>query len=258
MFSLPQRQYAFLLALITIFCLSISANAQKRRPAQRLPQPTEKKSGSATAVVIDERISLLLPEPNIYAIPIERMRRGRDVQILSSKAIEGLTFYRVTISKNQSGWVLADALATKIRRGDDERLARLIQSSEAFDQIERMIIFIKMFPNSPLRPTILLLLGDVMEETAKKISSEANKRLDKNEMTACGAPIYTYFLNYTSLDRYRKMGIGFIFNSAVKQIHYDGVFWDEIIKKFPESKEATEAKKRVESLKQKMALVKQT
>lgn len=262
MFSLPQRRTAVLLPLVVLIGFSTTIYAQTKRPSLRIQLPqqkTQKKQTSpSSAVVIDERLSLLLPQPNIYAVPIERMRRGRELQISADKIVEGLTFYRVSISKNKVGWVQSEALATKIRRGDDERLARLIQSSEGFDQIERIMIFLKTFPNSALRPTILLLLGDVMEETAKKISSEAGKRLDKNEMSASGAPLHSFYLNYTSLDRYRRLGIGFIFNSAVKRIHYDGVFWDEIIKKYPTTNEAAEAKKRLDSLRQKMATVKQT
>jgi hypothetical protein len=55
-----------------------------------------------------------------------------------------------------------------------------------------------------------------------------------------------------SLDRYRKLGILFLFNGATRTYHYDGASWKEIVEKFPTSAEAVEAKKRLESLKTKM------
>jgi hypothetical protein len=71
-------------------------------------------------------------------------------------------------------------------------------------------------------------------------------------MAASGAPLHSFYLNYVSLDRYRKLGITFLFNIATKQFHYDGAAWDEIIKKFPTSSEVEEAKKRLDSLKEKL------
>ena len=40
-----------------------------------------------------------------------------------------------------------------------------------------------------------------------KLSKEANSRLKRAEMAATGAPLHSYFLNFVSLDRYRKLGI---------------------------------------------------
>ena len=54
------------------------------------------------------------------------------------------------------------------------------------------------------------------------------------------------------LDRYRKLGIVFLFNSAAKQFHYDGASWKEIVAKFSSSTEAAEAQKRLDTLKVKM------
>jgi outer membrane protein assembly factor BamD (BamD/ComL family) len=55
-----------------------------------------------------------------------------------------------------------------------------------------------------------------------------------------------------SLDRYRKLGAVFIFNSATRQFHYDGADWKQIIAKFPMSPQAAEAKKRLDTLNLKM------
>ena len=71
-------------------------------------------------------------------------------------------------------------------------------------------------------------------------------------MSASGAPVYSYYLNFVSLDRYRKLGIIFLFNAATRSFHYDGASWKEIADKYPQSNEAIEARKRLDSLKQKM------
>ena len=138
------------------------------------------------------------------------------------------------------------------RRGDDERLARLVQSSEDFDQIERATIFLENFPKSSLRPAMLLLFGDLIEEAAATLAREAARRLNRREMSATGAPLHSFYLNYTSLDRYRRLGVNFVFNPNTKMLHYDGASWREIIAKFPKSTEAAEAQKRLDSLKEKM------
>ena len=75
-------------------------------------------------------------------------------------------------------------------------------------------------------------------------------------MAASGAPLHSFYLNYVSLDRYKRLGINFLFNPNAKLFHYDGANWREIIKKSPQSNEAAEAQKRLDSLKEKMEAVK--
>jgi hypothetical protein len=158
----------------------------------------------------------------------------------------------VIVPPRNYGWVQAEAVIGKNRKGEDERLAKLVQASEGFEQIERAVIYLDNFPNSPLRPAILLLLGDLVEEATGKLSRDATRQLVNREMSASGAPLFSFYLNHSSLDRYRKLGINFWFNSSTKLYHYNGVFWDEIVKKYPKSSEAEEAKKRLDSLKTKM------
>lgn len=239
--------------LVSLFSTS-SIEAQRRRSSS----PPNKNSAAAAplinkAVVVDERLAVLRSAPSFFAQIVQRMRRGRAVTINGVKEADGVTFYRVLASPNNNGWVQAEALAGQFRRGDDARLAKLIQASEGFEQIERAQIFLETFPDSTLRPAILLLLGDLMEETALRLSNEATRRLDRREMAASGAPMHSFYLNYTSLDRYRRLGINFAFNSNTKLFHYDGANWREIIKKFPKSAEAVEAQKRLDAMKEKMA-----
>ena len=250
----------FSIFLLIFIVFTASAEAQKRRAVSKLKRnpgvaqkPAEK---SNTAIVIDESLSVLRSAPSLFAMPLQRMRRGRIVSISGSKEADGVIFYRVTALPNNSGWVQSEAVVGKFRRGDDERLVKLVQSSEGFEQIERAQIFLDTFDNSPLRPTILLLLGDLMEESALKLSGEAAKKLDRREMAASGAPLHSFYLNYTSLDRYRKINVNFLFNSKTNNFHYDGASWREIVEKFPKSPEAAEAQKRLDLLKEKMQTVK--
>ena len=54
-------------------------------------------------------------------------------------------------------------------------------------------------------------------------------------MAATGAPLHSFYLNFVSLDRYRKFGIVFLFNTKTKTFHYDGASWQEIVRKFPKA-----------------------
>jgi hypothetical protein len=254
------KKLSFLAAALFLVFLAFAApaEAQKKRRIAPIKKPisaaqTPRENLNATVIVVDERLAVLRAQPSLYAAPIQRMRRGRQILVSGAREADGVRFYRVNLSTEGAGWVQADAVIGKSRRGDDERLARLVQGSSGFDQIERAQIFLENFPTSPLRPAILLLYGDVAEEAAATLSREASRRLDRREMNSSGAPLHSFYLNYTSLDRYRRLGINFLFNSATKTFHYDGAAWREIIAKFPKATEAAEAQKRLDALKEKMA-----
>lgn len=236
-------------AVICLAIFSFETFAQKRRSANAPSKPRE--IGS-TATVMDETLSVLRQKPSLFAVPLQRMRRGRIVKILGITEADGVKFYRVTALPSGVGWVQADAVFGKFRAGDDERLARLVQSMSGFDQVEAANEFFTIYPTSIYRPAILLLYGDVIEDVAAQLSRNATRALDRREMAATGAPLHSYYLNYVSLDRYRRLGITFLFNANTKLYHYDGASWKEIIKKYPTSSEAVEAQKRLDSLSGKM------
>ena len=256
-FYLQIMKYSqFSIFLLIFFIFHANADAQKRRlsskPAKNPTVVSKSSEKSNKAVVVDERLSLLRTQPSLFAPSVQRMRSGRIVTVSGSKESDGVTFYRVTALPNNFGWVQSDAVFGKFKIGDDERLAKLVQSTDGFEQIERALIFLETFPDSSLRPAILLLMGDLMEEIALKLSGEATRRLDRREMSASGAPLHSFYLNYVALDRYRKLNINFLFNPNAKLLHYDGASWREIIQKSPKSAEALEAQKRLAALKAKM------
>jgi hypothetical protein len=205
------------------------------------------------AYVMDETLSVLRPKPSLFAVPMQRMRRGRVVKIMGVTEADGVKFYRVAAIPTGSGWVQADAVFGKFREGDDARLARLVQSMSGFDQIETATEFFTLFPKSQFRAPILLLYGDLLEDVAAKLSRDATRQLSRPEMAASAAPLHSYYLNYVSLDRYRRIGITFLFNPSTKQFHYDGASWKELVLKHKNTNEAAEAQKRLDSLKEKLA-----
>ncbi|MEP6903683.1 MAG: hypothetical protein ABJA66_18315 [Actinomycetota bacterium] len=249
-----------LFLLLFCFFLNFTLAAQKRNVKTRSKPNAvavqKSDANSATAIVIDERLAVLRNAPGLFAGTIQRMRRGRVVTISAMKESDGVTFYRVVAVPNTAGWVQKEAVAGAFRRGDDERLARLIQASDGFEQIERARIFLENFTKSSFRPAILLLFGDLMEEIALKLSAEAAKRLSRREIAASGAPLHSFYLNYSSLDRYQRLGIGFVFNSSTKLLHYNGASWREIVNKSPATPEAKEAQKRIDSLREKIEAAK--
>jgi hypothetical protein len=250
---LPKRQVLFPLIIVLTFSVSyaVEIQAQKRRPLSK-PAGNQARILPKIGIVINERLSVLRFEPSLVSIPLQRLSHGRELQILSEKETEGVKFFRVSATNEKIGWVQAEALILPPRKGEDERLARLIQVSEGFEQIERISIFLENFPNSALCPPILLLLGDLAEGTAQKLSLEANRRLDTSEIRASGASVRSWFLNYNGLDRYRRQGLTFLFNEKTRKFHYNGTSWREILKRFPKSNEGAEAQKRIEALKEKM------
>lgn len=248
------RILKLLAVLCCLFVSSVELAAQVRRNANAARPKAQQKPREigSTAIVIDERLSVLRMKPSLFGETVQRMRLGRKVQILGVAEADGVKFYRVSVPPSNTGWVQAEALTGKFRPGDEERLARMVQASDGFDQIELASAFFELYPNSQFRPPILLLFGDLLEEAAVKLSKDANSRLDRREMAASAAPLHSYYLNFVSIDRYRKLGILFLFNPAVRSFHYEGASWKEIVRKYPASSEAVEAQKRLDSLSVKM------
>lgn len=207
--------------------------------AQRKP-PT----GGRLAVVVEERLAALRATPQLNGKLVRRLGRGRMVAIRSAKtSADGITFFLVNVTSRTHGWIQREAVASPTRAGDDQRLLRLIERSQGFNRISRARIFLDHFTRSPLRPEVLLLLGNTAEELAVQLSTDAARRLkdDPGE-----APEFSYYLNYTGLDRYNRQRVGFVFNQSTKRFHYDGAAWRELIRRYPRSSAASEARKHLD------------
>ncbi|HEY0098674.1 MAG TPA: hypothetical protein VGB76_06935 [Pyrinomonadaceae bacterium] len=231
------------LAAWACLLLLVAADAYPQRKRRAPP------AGGQHAVVVDERLAALRDEAKLTARLVQRLGRGRTVSITGARrGGDGFNFYRVAVTRRTRGWLPAESVAAPTRAGDDERLVRLIRGSEEFARIARARIFLDYFPRSPLRPAVLMLFGDEAEAAASKLSRDAARRLDAGEMAAGGAPFDSYFLNFNELDRYNKQGVTFVFERAARRFHYDGASWREILRRYPRSPEATEARKRLDAL----------
>ena len=223
------------LCLLLIIFPQIIVVAQKRKPP----------FGGRLAVVVDERLAALRATPQLNGRLVRRLGRGRLVAMRSVKtSADGIVFFLVNVTSRTHGWIQREAVALPSRAGDDQRLVRLIHASSGFDRIARARIFLDHFPRSPLRPEVLLLLGDTAEETAAKLSTDAARRLKEG---LGDAPEFSYYLNHPGLDRYNRQRVDFVFDKSTKRFHYDGAAWRELIRRHPRSPEAVEAEKRLYS-----------
>jgi hypothetical protein len=223
------------LCLLFIFFTQLVAVAQTKPP-----------TGGRLAVVVDERLAALRTTPQLNGRLVRRLGRGRLVAVRSAKtSSDGITFFLVNVSSRTHGWIQRDAVVSPSRSGDDRRFLTFIQRGNGFDRIARARIFLDHFPRSPLRPEVLLLLGDTAEEMAARLSLAAARRFKEN---LGEAPEFSYYLNYTALDRYNRQRVGFVFDKTTKRFHYDGATWRELIRRYPRSSASAEAKKRLDLL----------
>lgn len=224
-----------LLGLCGLWPVGVDARQKQRPPA-----------GGRAGVVVDERLAVLRDAPDLTAGLVRRLGRGRLVAVTGAKeSSDGVRFYRVVVTRRTAGWVQADALVVYGRAGEDERLLRLVRASSEFERVARARLFLEAFPRSTHRAAVLLLLGEAAEEAAARLTREARRRLDERELSATGAPLKSFFLNYNGLDRYRRQGVVFRFDEAAKSFQYDGRAWREILRRHPRSAEATEARRRL-------------
>lgn len=205
--------------------------------------------GGRIAIVVDERLSVLRATPDLSGKLLRRVGRGKLVAVRRERrSSDGILFYQVNVTKRTRGWIQRDAVISMRQAGDAQRLLRLIRASDDFDRVARARIFLDVFPQSRLRPGVLVLFGDAAAEAALKVSHDAVRRLDEEEMKANPAPEFSYFLNFNGLDRYARQGIRFVFDREQKKFHYDGAAWREIIRRYPRSPEAETARTRLEAL----------
>ena len=231
----PSQFLSRILILVTLGFSSGGEAAQGQSP----------RLSSRSGIVVDERLAVLRAGPHYSAAFLRRLGRGRVVIILETqRSRAGAVFYRVAVTRRTRGWLQREAVVTARRAGDDTRLLELIKTSRNFDRIARARIFLDAFPHSPHRPAVLLILGEEAEKAAAKLSQEAARRLDSPGLPATGAALNSYFLNYSGLDRYRRQGIVFTFDSLTKQFRYDGAAWRELIRRHRGSAEAAAVRQR--------------
>lgn len=232
----PHKLTLQLCSFLLLFLVHTSAPAQQRKAP----------AGGRIAVVVDERLAALRKTPELSGKLVRRLGRGRLVAIRSVKTNrDGIVFFFVNVTSRTRGWIQRESVVSPSRSGDDARLFRFIQQSHDFDRLARARIFIDHFRRSPLRPAVLLLLGDTAEELAAKLTNQARRKLN-TDLTE--APEFTYFLNYSGLDRYNRQGVRFTFNPTTKRLHYDGAAYRLLLRDHPKSRESIDARHRLDEL----------
>jgi hypothetical protein len=223
----------FSIIFLVLFSTNVTAQKQKTPPGGRI------------AVVVDERLAAMRNSPELTGKLVRRLGRGRVVAIRQARTgRDGIVFYLVNLTSRTHGWIQREAIVSPSMVGDDRRLLALVREATDFNRIVRARIFLEHFHRSPLQAEVLLLLGEVAEQSSNKLTQDAMRRISSNHE----APELSYVLNYSGLDRYNKQGILFVFDAESRRLHYDGAAWREILRRFPRSQQAIEAKRRLEEL----------
>jgi hypothetical protein len=230
-----------LIRLIAAFALmsfaSITGTAQSER---RIFLPGQR------AVVFDERLSALRARPDVKATLKQRMRRGRRVGVLDvNTAKDGVKFFRVAVSRNTRGWVLADAVIRPGVAADAERLMRLIGDTEdEFTKARLARLCAGEFRSTNFAPKALMILGKTAEGAAERLSRDAKRRAGDDDSGAgpnAGLTKRDFMLNYAGLDRYNRIGVTFDYDATSDRIIYDGAAYRELLRRYPRSSEAQAA-----------------
>ena len=220
--------------ILFLLAFSFSATAQTKRktvvPGQR-------------AIVVDERLSALRTQPDVRATLDQRLRRGRVVGILGSKkSKDGKEFLRVSVTKNTRGWVLAEAIVKAGSSADAERLLKLIEDTDDdFIKARLAKLCAEEFRSTPTAPRCLLKLGEAADRAADRLTRDAKRRVG-NEEPSAGLSKRDYFLNFTGLDRYNRIGVLFDYDDKAERIIYDQDAYRELARRYPKSTEVQAAK----------------
>ena len=220
--------------IVFLLAFSFSATAQTKRktvvPGQR-------------AIVVDERLSALRALPDVRSALDQRLRRGRVVGILGSKkSKDGKEFLRVSVTKNTRGWVLAEAIVKAGSSADAERLLKLVEDTDDdFIKARLAKLCAEEFRSTPTAPRCLLKLGEAADRAADRLTRDAKRRVG-NEEPSAGLSKRDYFLNFTGLDRYNRIGVLFDYDDKAERIIYDQDAYRELARRYPKSTEVQAAK----------------
>ena len=234
-----------------------TAFAQTGSPDSRKPldsSPPSSRVRFTKAFIVDDRLSALRREADIKSQVIHRLRLGRPVFIIESKggASDQPKFYRVAVTRRTRGWIHESSLAIPSRPHEDERLIKLITDArDGLDRIALCRLFLEHFSRSPIAPRALLALAEEADHASAALSQNARKRL--KGVDEHSSNLRDYYLSDTGLDRYSRLGITFDFKPSTAEYVYDGKAYREILKRFPQSAEAQLARKRLDSVGQRLA-----
>jgi hypothetical protein len=241
--------------LIAIYiCLAAPALAQSQQKSTAAAQTTsswaapEGRVRFVKAFVVDDRLSPLRREPKTKAQIVQRLRLGRSLYILEIRRAtnEEPTFLRVAVTRRTRGWIHHAAVAIPTRSAEDARIVDLIEGTrDGLDRITLCKLFVEKFPRSRLIPRALLLMGEEADRAASSLTTRANRRIQGSGSREEVSQVELY-LNDPGLDRYSRLRISFDFDEATGRYSYDGRAYREILRRFPRSQEAIQARSRLE------------
>lgn len=201
------------------------------------------RGGIQRAVIVDERLAALRQAPSFDGPLLRRLGRGRRVLVTAvRRGADGVHFCRVTVTRRTRGWLPRESLIFPRHQRDDERLRRLIDEAAGFNRLARAQIFLAHFPHSTHRPAVLAAAAETAERVAVELTRDARRRLAPENLRAGNAPADVYYLNYNGLDRYRRQGVAFVFHRGDQVFSYDGAHWREILRRYPQSAQAAQAR----------------
>ncbi len=189
-------------------------------------------------VIVDERLSAIRAAPDAKARLIQRPGRGRAVGILGSRRTAGgERYYRVAISRNRRGWILQDAVARSGHAADAEKVLGLIgEKTDDYSRAALARLCASEFRRTQVAPKCLLRLAESAGRAADRLTRDAARRLDPARMQPEERRLF--FLNYSGLDRYNRLGIHFDFDAGSNRLVYDGAAGRELMRRYPRSPEA--------------------
>jgi hypothetical protein len=241
------------LILAVSVCLAATAIAQSKKESTegRSPASWAAPDGRVRfvkAFVVDDRLSPLRREPRTKAEIIQRLRLGRSLYILETRkaTAEEPAFLRVAATRRTRGWIHHAAIAVPSRSAEDARvIALIVASRDGLDRITLCKLFLERFAGSRLAPRALLLMAEEADRAAANLARGAHRRIGDSE----GQPVSQndLYLNDPGLDRYSRLRISFDFDETTGRYAYDGRAYREILRRFPRSPEAVQARSRLES-----------
>jgi hypothetical protein len=253
----PMRRVVAGLCIYTLLIVAPAASAQAGRLDDRKQPDTSLHAGRTQftkAFIVDDRLSALRQDADIKSQVLRRLRVGRRVFIIESKSAgsAGPRFYRVAVTRRTRGWLHESALTIPGRSGEDGRLIKLITDArDGLDRIALCRLFLEQFGRSALAPRALLAMAEEASRASVSLGQNARKRL--KDIGEHSDDLKYYYLSDAGLDRYSRLGIAFDFRPSTAEYVYDGKAYREIVKRFPHSPEAEQARKQLDSAGQRLA-----
>ncbi len=257
-------------SLILVLCFASLAFAQNAssvgkpsvQPSVRQAAP-KNRVRFIRAFVVDERLSALRRGADIKSPVMRRLSLARPVYVIESRGAtnDQPKFYRVAISRRTRGWIHDAAIAIPSSVGEDARVMRLIEerfskkenATGIYDRMLLCKVLIEKFSNSKLVPKAMVLLAEDAARTASLLNRTAQKQPKKLDEENGRASLRDFYLSDASLDRYTRLGVHFDYLEKSGKYLYDGQAHRDLLKRYPNSEQAAQARRQLEITQQKLA-----